>query len=202
MPDDGSQLRKIMTSMTQSCACVCVTPSFRDGRQRPPTQLALNSFYSLLPFRFLLSYPWTVLLLRFSFTLRFLWIYIIFQKPPSPPFLKKLCFFFLSRDFFLFWLLSTTLLLRGFFHGSSPILLSIFLSFQSFEVSSIFFIAFYFRNIPCFSKLRLIATRFFRSRMQRGDRVTSSPFAHLFACHLAQRTLPKMYCSIVRPPLS
>lgn len=125
-----------------------------------------------------------------------------FSKAFSPPFLKKLCFFFLSRDFFLFWLLSTTLLLRGFFHGSSPILLSIFLSFQSFEVSSIFFIAFYFRNIPCFSKLRLIATRFFRSRMQRGDRVTSSPFAHLFACHLAQRTLPKMYCSIVRPPLS
>lgn len=38
-----------------------------------------------------------------------------FSKAFSPPFLKKLCFFFLSGDFFLFWLLSTTLLLRGFF---------------------------------------------------------------------------------------
>lgn len=50
MPDDGSELRKVMTSVTQSCTRVCVTPSFRDGRRRPPTQ-ALPAFSSLsLPF--------------------------------------------------------------------------------------------------------------------------------------------------------
>lgn len=43
MPDDGSQLRKVMTSVTQSCTCVYGTPSFRDGRRRPLTHLDRSS---------------------------------------------------------------------------------------------------------------------------------------------------------------
>lgn len=125
MPDDGSQLRKIMTSMTQSCACVCVTPSFRDGRQRPPTQLASNSFFS-------------------------------FSSSSSIPFLLLNCSFE-SFSYFLFFSLFTILLSCSF-----PIVSWISSPSNPSKFPLSFFIAF-FRNIPRFSKLRLIATRFFHS---------------------------------------
>lgn len=124
MPDDGSQLRKIMTSMTQSCACVCVTPSFRDGRQRPPTQLASNSFFS-------------------------------FSSSSSIPFLLLNCSFE-SFSYFLFFskrnYISFPLDLRNFFflfiiHDSFIVFFSNrelnFFSFESFQVSSIFFYCFF-----------------------------------------------------------
>ena len=183
-----------MTSMTQSCACVCVTPSFRDGRQRPPTQLALNSFHpsssiSILPLLPLNRSSFTDLVSRFVFSYSSE-LYNFLKASSFPFFFKKLCFFSLSKRFFFFFFL-----LRSFFF------FFFFFSFIYFEVSFLLFflllfILAIFRVFPS-----LIATRFFRSRMQHGDRVTSSPFAHLFACHLAQRTLPKTYCSIVRPPL-
>lgn len=169
-----------MTSMTQSCACVCVTPSFRDGRQRPPTQLALNSFHpsssiSILPLLPLNRSSFTDLVSRFVFSYSSE-LYNFLKASSFPFFFKKLCFFSLSKRFFFFFYI-----LRSFLSSFFFLLL---------------FILAIFRVFPS-----LIATRFFRSRMQHGDRVTSSPFAHLFACHLAQRTLPKTYCSIVRPPL-
>lgn len=132
MPDDGSQLRKIMTSMTQSCACVCVTPSFRDGRQRPPTQLALNSFHpsssiSILPLLPLNRSSFTDLVSRFVFSYSSE-LYNFLKASSFPFFFKKLCFFSLSKRFFFFFYI-----LRSF-------------------LSSFFFIAFYSRNIPRFSK--------------------------------------------------
>lgn len=73
-------------------------------------------------------------------------------------FKKKLHFFSLRFKRFFFFLF--------IIHYSE---LSFF-SFASFKVSSIFFCCFFFRNIPRFSKLRLIATRFFHSRMHRRPR--------------------------------
>lgn len=92
MPDDGSQLRKIMTSMTQSCACVCVTPSFRDGRQRPPTQLASNSLFS-----FPSSFSIPFLPLNCSF-------FLFFSKRNYTSFPLDLRDFFFSFHYSLFWI--------------------------------------------------------------------------------------------------